>query len=388
MKIYAPTLLLASTLLLGQGSAFNVQHLATTAGGLTRKTPFGSPQSISQQTRLFASPEEQSKADDEIERLKSMAAKLRAEAMSLEAERAKELADAAERAFRKFDTNNDGEISLKELKEGLENAFKMELPEKRVKKLMDDFDTSGDGVLQLEEFVGVDRFRNRLEKLALEEKQAAIEADKAAKMEKEMAKFLEAQMELINDREPTGTEKILSVLPYLFPLLDNLQFGRFLVLENADNPLVALVAVLFALYKSIPFGGFIAFFALNFLSANPSINTLIRFNMQQAIFLDIFLFFPALFGALGALVLEGVGGTKIPPAVVELGSDVIFFSLLAACVYATVSSLLGKTPDKIPFISGLVADRMPSFEIDTSQFSAVMKKDEDIKKEDKKDKQD
>lgn len=325
---------------------------------------------------LRATTEEQSQADDEAERMLLMAAKLRAEALALEADRAKELADAAERAFRKFDTNQDGEISLQELKEGLESTFKMELPEKRVKRLMEDFDTSGDGALQLDEFVGVDKFRNRLEALAREEKMAAQEAQKAAQQQAEMAKFLESQMELINDREPTGTEKFVSVLPYLFPLMDGLQFGRFLLIDNADNPLVAIVAVLFALYKSVPFGGFIAFFALNFLSSNPSINKLIRFNMQQAIFLDIFLFFPGLLAALYTLVAQGMAGIQTPPIFQVIGSDAIFFSLLAAIGYATVSSLLGKTPDKIPIISGLVSDRMPTFEVDMSQFDQIQMKGE------------
>lgn len=280
----------------------------------------------------------------------------------------------------------DGEISLKELKEGLEKEFKTELPEKRVEQLMKDFDTSGDGVLQLEEFVGVEKFRNRLEALAREEKRIAQEAQKAAQVEAEVAKLLEAQLQQINDREPTGTEKILSVLPYLFPLLDGLQFGRFLVIENADNPLVAIVAVLFALYKVIPFGGFIAFFALNFLSANPSINRLIRFNMQQAIFLDIFLFFPGLIAALWSVVFSNMAGLTLPPTVTELGSDLIFFTLLAAIGYASVSSLFGQIPDKIPVISKLVSDRMPTAEDmlgEANEF--IIRQKEDIEKEKKND---
>ena len=74
--------------------------------------------SHSRVSALRASSEEQAEKDDEIERLKSMAAKLRAEASALEAERATELAEAAEKAFDKFDTNKDGEISLTELKDG------------------------------------------------------------------------------------------------------------------------------------------------------------------------------------------------------------------------------------------------------------------------------
>ena len=63
--------------------------------------------------------------DNEIERLKQMAAKLRSEAASLEAEKAQQLADAAEKAFQKFDINSDGEVSLSELKTGLEKELKV-----------------------------------------------------------------------------------------------------------------------------------------------------------------------------------------------------------------------------------------------------------------------
>ena len=84
-----------------------------------------------------------SDADDEIERLRSMAAKIRAEVASLEADKAQEMADAAQKAFDKFDTNSDGAISLEELKTGLEKNLKVRLlkekgksqvPKKRMKK--------------------------------------------------------------------------------------------------------------------------------------------------------------------------------------------------------------------------------------------------------------
>ena len=55
------------------------------------------------------------------------------------------MADAAQKAFDRFDTNNDGEISLAELKEGLEKSLKIELSDKRAKELMEAFDASGDG---------------------------------------------------------------------------------------------------------------------------------------------------------------------------------------------------------------------------------------------------
>ena len=338
------------------------------------------------QSKLYSMPslEEQSADDNEIERLKSMAQKLRAEAAALEAERAQEYAKAAEVAFQKFDTNSDGEITFEELKAGLEKALKMELPEQRVRKLMENFDTSGDGKLQPTEFVGVEKFRNRLEQLIQEEKQQARDAEAAAKREAEMAKIAQVRMNLLNDKEPTAQDKIISVLPYLFPLLDSLQFGRFLLVENPENPFVLVLALLFSLYKSIPFSGFLAFLALNVLSGNPGINRLVRFNMQQAIFLDIALFFPGLIGAVLALIATGAG-VQFPTAFTEIGSDLIFGALLLTIAYASISSLVGITPNKIPLISQAVEDRMPSIDMfdDEGRFTPrnMREKDDEEKKD-------
>lgn len=329
--------------------------------------------------------------DEEIERLKSMAAKLRSEAANLEASQKQQIADAAERAFRKFDTNQDGEISLAELKAGLEKNLKMELSETRVKMLMDDFDKTGDGTLKLEEFVTVEQFRNKLDALARDEKAQALQAKRAAQQEEEASKFLQARLDMINDRAPTTQDKLISVLPYLFPLLDGLQFARFLVLENPDNPISGIIALSYALYRSIPFGGFIAFFALSFLSGNPTINRLIRYNMQQAIFLDIALFFPGLIAAVFSIV---GGGKFLPQGVTEIGSDVMFVTLLATLGYCTVSSLLGGTPDKIPIISEAVNARIPTVDMFDVQGRFTPKRtdspnaetdEDDERKKDKKD---
>lgn len=315
-----------------------------------------------------------------------MAAKLRAEAAALEAEKAKELALVAEKAFLKFDTDQDGVVNTADLKTGLEKVLKTDLSESRVKELMKEFDKSGDGVLQLDEFVGVDQFRNRLEALAREEKRIAQDAAKQAKIEQEVAAALEMRLGLLNDRPPTTTDKLVSVLPYLFPLLDGLMFGRFL-LQGDNNPVIDVIFSLYLLYRSVPFSGFILFFALSFLSNNPSLNRLVRFNMQQAIFFDIALFFPGLIAAIVTLFLSGV---EIPPGITELGSDAIFVTLIAAIGYSVVSSLLGITPDKIPIISQAALDRMPTLDWFDDQGRFIPrgsrgKKEEEDEKKDKKD---
>ncbi len=112
---------------------------------------------------------------------------------------------------------------------------------------------------------------------------------------------------------------------------------------------------------------FVAFFALNVLSGNPSINRLIRHNMQQAIYLDIALFFPSLLTGLGGLIASGAG-LSVPSGtsgvgVGELFSDVMFGTLLLTLAYCAVSSFSGKEPDSIPLISQSVKDGMPTVDM-------------------------
>lgn len=356
--------ILAASLVTSAAVAFTtttqtcIRHPPTSTSPLRRPTT-----SATTSTSLFNEAQDR---ETEIERLQQMAAKLRAEAAALESEQRTVMAKAVENAFDKFDTNNDGQISVEELKAGLEKAFKTELPQKRVEQLMKEFDASGDGALQLDEMVTVDQFRNKLDALVREEKEFARQEAKRAQEEEMNLQLMKAGLELINDREPTVQEKVLSILPYLFPLLDGLQFAGPLIFKNVENPIAQIAAVTYALYRSIPFGGLIAFFALNFLSGNPTINRLIRYNMQQAIFLDIALFIPALLGAVLQL-LGSTAGVRLPPAVAELGSDVLFGSMLLCVVYASISSLLGITPDKIPFISETVDRRIPTFDIMNTQ---------------------
>ena len=303
----------------------------------------------------------------------------------MEAEKAQQMADAAERAFKKFDLNDDGEVSLEELKIGLEKELKTEISSKRISELMSIFDTSGDGALQLDEMPPLEKFRNTLESLKREEKRLAEEAKKQAQQEKDQEMLALARLEFLNEKEATIGERVISILPYLFPLMDGLQYGRFLLGASDDsNPFVLILAVLYSLYRSIPFSGFVAFFALNFLSGNPSLNRLIRYNMQQAIFIDIALFFPSLIIGLGGLVAGGAG-SGVTQAAGELFSDVMFGSLLLMLLYCAGSSLLGREPDGIPLISDAVKDRMPTIDMFDSEGRFVPrefrnKEDEEDKK--------
>jgi len=265
--------------------------------------------------------------------------------------------EIAMKAFAQFDLNNDGTISVDELKIGLEKATKHEITQDRIEKLLQQYDANSDGVLQMEEFAPVERLKNQLDSIVREEKVIALEEAKVLKQIEEQKQLQEMQMALVNDGEPTASDKVVSVLPYLFPLLDSLQFAGQWVTSHPDNVVAQVGAVAFTLYRSIPLSGFLAFFALNFFSGNLSLNRLVRFNMQQAIYLDLALIVPGIMvGLLGAM---GSGlGLPASEMVQEVLNDAVVLGTLATVAYASVSSLIGATPDQIPWVSNAAKGRM------------------------------
>ena len=157
---------------------------------------------------LFASSTLQSSEQpDEVERLRAMAAKLRQEAVSLEFQQKAAVAAASEKFFRKLDVDQNGSISVQELRQGLAKVFKTELPEQRARQLVQEFDVNGDGALQLEEFVGVDALRNRLDALMQADRDRERQQAKDAQAQTEAAQLKEAQLELVNDKPPTASDK-------------------------------------------------------------------------------------------------------------------------------------------------------------------------------------
>lgn len=146
----------------------------------------------------------------------------------------------------------------------------------------------------------------------------------------------------------TVADKIFASLPYLLPLIDGLEFGRFLfqqfpVLQVILLPLLPLLQV----YASIPFAGLIIFFALYFLVVrNERIAHFIRFNTMQAILIDIVLILCSLIVRILQQALRG-------GFIVETLYNMIFLGVLAACIYSIVQSLLGRYAE-IPTISDAV----------------------------------
>ncbi|CAN0596633.1 unnamed protein product, partial [Laminaria digitata] len=144
----------------------------------------------------------------------------------------------------------------------------------------------------------------------------------------------------VNDGPATAADKALSALPYLLPLVDGISFAGHLFGAFPEQTAWAqpLATVLLAL-RSLPFATLVGFFSLSALSSNPQVNKLVRFNMQQAINLDIALIVPGVLGALASVSL-GQDAYKLVP-LAEAGSDVVFVAMLAAVAYSVVTSSTG-----------------------------------------------
>jgi len=80
-----------------------------------------------------------------------------------------QLNEAVAQAFDQFDANKDGVITLPELKLGMQDILRTELSEKSIEKVMNHFDTSGDGKLQRDEFVTLDKLRSKIDEVKKEE---------------------------------------------------------------------------------------------------------------------------------------------------------------------------------------------------------------------------
>ncbi|CAM9969881.1 unnamed protein product [Ectocarpus sp. 6 AP-2014] len=329
-------------------------------------------------------------AAEKAAKLRAFAAELRLQAEELESKRDSEKQQAAQEAFDSFDTNDDGTVDVKELIAGLEGQLRKDfikrmtktmkrkpspaevderisempggslLPMELAQKLIESYDTNGDGVLQPSEFASKADMRVRLDSLFADRAQEArLEAAAAREREIENRGADKARQEAkarglalpedFNDGPPTITDKLLSVLPYTLPLMDSLVFGAhiFQTFPTQLSFLEPLVAILL-IYRSLPFSGLILFFGLQWFAAKPEVNKLVRFNLRQAVILDIAMFFPSIFAFIITSVL-GEDSAKLAP-LATVCNDVIFVTVVACVLYSIASSAIGVLPESLPIL--------------------------------------
>jgi len=143
-------------------------------------------------------------------------------------------------------------------------------------------------------------------------------------------------------------QRLLGLLAYLLPWSDALSFGRELYNLFPWIAYLALPATpVLLLERSIPFGGFLLFLVLLLVVVrNPNVPYYLRFNVLQAILLDILLVVLAL--AFNVL-LSPLGNSLM----IRTLNNTVFIGALVLVLYASIQCVRGKEAD-LPTLSEAV----------------------------------
>ena len=143
-------------------------------------------------------------------------------------------------------------------------------------------------------------------------------------------------------------QRFLGLLAYLLPWSDALSFGRELYNLFPWISYLALPATpVLLLERSIPFGGFLLFLVLFLVVVrNPNVPYYLRFNVLQAILVDILLVVLAL--AFNVL-LSPLGNSLM----IRTLNNTVFIGALVLVLYASIQCVRGKEAD-LPTLSEAV----------------------------------
>lgn len=148
---------------------------------------------------------------------------------------------------------------------------------------------------------------------------------------------------VVTMQQPSASDRAAASLVYLLPALDGFGYGTY-VYQNIP-PLGAVAYQLLPIvngFESLPFGGLVLFIGLSFFTRNQGLSRFVRFNIQQALLLDIALIIPDLFTPV----------TKIFPYELQaMGTNFVFYAWLGVAAYSVVQNLQGRTPDQVPILS-------------------------------------
>jgi len=149
---------------------------------------------------------------------------------------------------------------------------------------------------------------------------------------------------MMADEPPPLAERVFATLPYLLPFADGFQYGIY-VFNNLPGGVEFANAVLpfIVAFNSLPFAGIVTFIGLSlFTRPTSGLSRFVRFNIQQALVLDILLIVPSLFASFTS---------GVPSGVAIIGSNSIFDIMALVVAYALVSNAQGKLPNQVPVLS-------------------------------------
>ena len=139
-------------------------------------------------------------------------------------------------------------------------------------------------------------------------------------------------------------DRLGSALVYLLPVLDGINYGHFLFsyFPEISRPKFSIINPILAVYKANTFIPLFCYLALIYVGRNSDLPRYTRFNIQQAVVLDVAIVLPGIILAL----LENA-----PLYVQEPISNLFFFCLVASVGYSWISIARGMRPNEIPIIS-------------------------------------
>ncbi|CAM9239200.1 unnamed protein product [Ascophyllum nodosum] len=146
------------------------------------------------------------------------------------------------------------------------------------------------------------------------------------------------------DKGGSVVERTLATVVYLLPLLDGLDFGEnvFRVCPQLGTLLHLLLGPALGVWKNVPFMPLVMFIILQISVRRQDTSRFVRFNVQQAILVDILTVVLGLLGtAVGYLIPEGE----------EFMTNFAFYCLAGAVAYAVTETVRGRLANQIPLIS-------------------------------------
>ena len=123
---------------------------------------------------------------------------------------------------------------------------------------------------------------------------------------------------LLQESETPAVDRVFAGAAYLLPMLDGFPYGAFVY---ANIPPIGAIAYNFVpfvnAFNALPFAGLIFFFGLSYFTRQEGLSRFVRFNIQQAILLDIILLIPSFFGGAAGnmfpVELQGACARPSPP---------------------------------------------------------------------------
>lgn len=186
----------------------------------------------------------------------------------------------------------------------------------------------------------------------LERRQRILREQELARQEAERRRR-EPQVQTFEIREDENQDnsvgtRLLACLAYLLPLTDAVRYMAPLVAYfPVFAPLYILLSIPASIIHAIPLGSLILFIAVSALSNNRDLPRLLRFNLQQAVLVDVALFLPGILLGLLAMINGEGGGENFQ----WIEAMEFIFVLIASGYSMAVTLFLGKDPDGIPAIS-------------------------------------